>query len=494
MDRIGLMKSWMTGVLLVALMVGMTIPAAGEVVEGSYWYVVDHITRVDDDGRIVLWVTLPPDRPEQTVTITKIVPEPVAILEDAATGNRIIEWIAEPVEAYESTTSFFHYEFELTQHRVLFEIDAADVKPYDKSAADYVKYTSSEIWIQTDGVILDEARKIVGRETNPWLQANLIYDWIMNNLTFVPGGSGERDAKSTLRGRRGDCGQYSCLFSALSRSVGIPTRTMANVWTGGGAHISSEVLLEGLGWVPMDTSLGQMLLPHGGGLTPAEVKAFMASKGIPMGDPKWLAGNLYDNRMITSVGNNIRFLSPTLGQHVSFQQMNPGGVDAIPQSIQLTGLNRDVIHGGFFVFDQAVPNDEAAHGLAHQRLARSFFKEGLYDVVEDACRKSQELYADGIQNWINEGKVYMHKGEYYKAEAAFKRAMSGVAASRLDKVEAVIWTHNYLGNCYDLLDHRSMAIKEYEQVVEMGNNYRGAVDYARKYLKKEFKKKDPDDN
>ena len=103
------------------------------------------------------------------------------------------------------------------------------------------------------------------------------------------------------------------------------------------------------------------------------------------------------------------------------------------------------------------------------------------------------LYTDGIQNWINEGKVYMHKGQYYKAEAAFKRAMTGVAGSRQEKIEAVVWTHNYLGNCYDLLNHREMAIKEYENVVESGNNYRGAVDYARKYLKKPFKKKDPNE-
>jgi Transglutaminase-like superfamily len=487
-------NAWKLGALGFALVLATSLTATAAVQEGSYWYIVDHITKVEKDGRIVLWATLPPDRPEQVVKVTNIVPEPVAILVDEASGNRVVEWMVVPAEGFESTANFFHFDFELEQRSRFSEIEAADVADYDKSDPEYVKYTTSEIWIQTDGAILDQARTIIAGESNPWRRATLIYEWTMNNLTFVPGGFGDADAKSTLQSRQGDCSQFSCLFSALCRSVGIPARTVANVWTGGGSHISAEILLNGIGWIPMDTSLGQMLLPSGGGLSPEEVQAFMDSKKIPLGDPAWLAGNLYENRLITCVGNNIRILSPTLGEHVTFQKMNPGGVDAYPQAIQLTGLNRDVIHGGFFVFDRTVKDDEEAHELAHQRLARSFFKVGLYDLVEDACRKAHEMYTDGTQSWINEGKVYMHKGEYYKAEASFKRAMNSMAKNRREKVEALVWTHNYLGNCYDLLDHRAMAKKEYEIVIEMGNNYRGAVDYARKYLKKKFDKAAPDEN
>ncbi|MBU8870620.1 MAG: tetratricopeptide repeat protein [Gemmatimonadales bacterium] len=478
-------------ILITAL--GMVLPAAGSTLEGSFWYTVDHITKVEEDGGILLWVTLPPERAEQSLTITKIVPEPVAILEDQTNGNRVIEWSLRPEAKYESTVSFFHFDFELEQKPLYFEIEATEVKPFDKSAPDYVQYTRSEIGIQTDGVILDQARKIVGRETNPWLQTNLIYDWIINSLAFVPGGFGEQDAKSTLEHRKGNCAQYSGLFTALCRSIGIPARTVTNSWTGGGMHVFAEIQLTNLGWVPMDPSLGQMLIPERSGMTPEEVNLYMSEKGIPLGDPTWLAGNLSDHRMITGVGNNISFHSPTLDQQVSFQQMSPGGVDAVPEAIRLTGLNRDIVHGGFFVFGQTLATEEEAHRIAHQRLARSFFKEGLYDVVDNACRGSYQESTDGILTWINAGKMYMHKEQYYKAEAAFKRAMTGVAMNRQDKVEALIWTHNYLGNCYDLLGQREMAEKEYQQVVERGNNYRGAVDYARKYLKKEFSKKASDD-
>lgn len=463
--------------------------AGAEPLQGSYWYAVDHITSVKEDGRIVLWAVLPPERPEQHVQITAIVPEPVAILRDERNGNQVIEWTLRPEVGLESTAAFFHFDFVLDQVPVAYEFDLSEVRPYDETTHAFEQYVRSEYWIQTDGPILDQARLIVGTGTNPWKQALAIYDWVMENLTFVPGGFGDRDAVSTLQSERGDCGQFSVLFCALCRSIGIPARTVANVWTDGGAHISAEIYLEKLGWVPMDTSLGQMLMPGGGGMEPEEVRAYMESKGIPLGNPRWPAGHLYLNRLITSVGNNLRFESPTLGRHVEFQQMNPGGSAAHPAAIELEGLNRDVIHGGFFVFGREVADEKEAHELMHQELAHLFFREGLYDVAEGTCRKMTEQSAGGIQNWINEGKVYMHKGEYYRAEAAFKRAQTASATNRRDKLEAVVWTHNYLGNCYDLLGHREMAIAEYRQVVEAGNDYRGAVEYAKKYLKKPFDKK-----
>jgi len=244
--------------------------------------------------------------------------------------------------------------------------------------------------------------------------------------------------------------------------------------------------MPGYGWVPADISLAQMLQPGGAGFTEAEVEKFMAERDVPLGDPYWFLGNLFNHRVITSVGNNITIKSPTLGRQISFKSMRPGGSKAHPKAIHLEGFNDDLIHGGFFVFDQKIESEKEAHQMAHMRLANSFFKVGLYDVVEEGCRQSLDDYSDGVQSWINMGKVYMHKGEYYKAEATFKRAMKGQAAQRKEKLEAVVWTHNYLGNCYDLLNHRDMALKEYQRVVDMDNNYRGAVEYARKYLEKPF--------
>ncbi len=488
-DRNRILIAWLVVTVCVSAAWGAL---AGDRLTGSYWYAVDHITGVQEDGQITLWVVLPPERPEQKIEITAIVPEPVAILEDTRNGNRVVEWSTVPTPGLKPVIELYRIEFLLDEIPLAFEFEPDEIQPYDRTAPEFATYTQPEVWIQTDGEILDQARQIVGDETNPWRQALSLYDWTMAELTFVPGGVGDRDAKSTLRGRRGDCGQFSALYCALCRSIGIPARTVTNVWTEGGAHVSAEVFLQGIGWVPMDTSLGQMLIPGTSEMTPAEIAEFMDAIGVPLGDPRWPAGNLCNNRLITSVGNNIRIDSPTLGRVVEFQQMNPGGSAAHPTAIEIHGLNRDLIHGGFHVFGRQLRDEEEAHQLTHQRLANLFFREGLYDVVEGACRKTHEKYAGGIQSWINEGKVSMHKHDYYAAEAAFKRALRGVATNRKEKLESVIWTHNYLGNCYDLMGHREMALQEYQAVIDQDNNYRGAMDYARKYLKKPFSKK-PDE-
>jgi hypothetical protein len=480
-----------TSVVVLSLMVFILaggLVLASEPVTGSYWYAVDHITKADKGSEIVVWATLPAAWHGQEVKITEIVPEPVAILEDERSGNRIIEWRKTFEDGQPPLNAFFHYNFELTEKTVGFKVDPTNIKPYNRKSDLYQTYTAGEKGIQIDGRIQDLAREVVGDNTSPYLQAEAIYTWIMHSLEFVPGGFGDRNAKATLEERKGDCGQFSTLFVGMCRSLGIPARTVTNAWASGGRHVFAEFYLPEYGWVPSDPSQGQMLLPNHGGMTEQEVANFLGEKGVPLDDPMWLFGNLFSDRIITTLGNNIRFQSPTMGKLVSFQRMFPGGDQALPGAFKITGFNDDIIHGGFFVFGDPLPDDEAAHALTHQHLASSFFKVGLHEMVEDGCRKSLDAGGGGIQGWINMGKVYMHKGEYYKAEAAFKRSMNAVADRRNEKLESLIWSHNYLGNCYDMLGHRDMAIEEYQHVVDMGNDFRGAVGYAKQYLKVPFSK------
>jgi hypothetical protein len=492
-------KRWflVTAVALGMLM-GMGAAVAGMAKQqGTYWYAVDNIRDAAEGARIVVWVTLPPVWQGQSVTVKNIYPKPAAVLEDPVSGNRVIEWVTAPPPRSDDPLimpghEFFHYEFELEEKPVRFQVDPAALGSYDKDTPLYRQYTAAETWIQTDGQIRDRARAIIGQERNPWLQGGLIYDWLLENLTFVPEGTEARDALSTLTGRAGDCSQYSVLFTALCRSIGIPSRTVTLTWLDGGGHVFSEVFIPGPGWIPVDVSLGQMLLPDGGGMSQEEVEAFMKSRDVPLGDPRWFYGNLPSGRMVTTVGNNIQFSSPTLGKNLSFRRLQPGGADATPEAFLIEGLNESIIQGGFFLFQDEVPDEDTVHDLVHQRLAAAFFNVGLYDIVEDSCRQSLDQSGDSVQAWMNLGRVYLHKGEYYKAEAAFKRALTGVSAKREEKMEALIWSHNYLGNCYDLLGHRDLAEVEYQAVVDMDNNYRGAVDFARKYLEHPFAL-DPED-
>lgn len=140
----------------------------------------------------------------------------------------------------------------------------AKLKPYDKSSADYVRYTQSEaphIILTNDMRSL--AKNLIGDETNPVMQASLIYDWIVK--TFPWAGAREYSTiknipEYVLQEGHGDCGQVALLYITLLRSVGIPAR-----WESGwaiepnstGYHDWTEVYFEGIGWVPADPSYGR---------------------------------------------------------------------------------------------------------------------------------------------------------------------------------------------------------------------------------------------
>ena len=88
--------------------------------QGSFWYAFDNISEISDDARIILWVTLPPEWPGQVVKVDNIVPEPVAILDDPVSGNRIIEWLVEPAARHPDAESpavhqFFHFDIEVVE-------------------------------------------------------------------------------------------------------------------------------------------------------------------------------------------------------------------------------------------------------------------------------------------------------------------------------------------------------------------------------------------
>lgn len=458
-------------------------PSKAEELTGTYWYALDHLTHVEKGGEALIWVALPPSWHGQEVEVTAIEPEPVAILEDPRTGNRVVEWLYRPQVEGLPMNRFFRYDFKLVEKPVGFEVDPAKIGEYDRGSAEYLGNTKAESWIQIDGLVREAAREIVGAQTGTWPRVQALFDWCIHSLSFVPGGTEKRDALSTLTSRRGDCGQYSRLFVAFCRSLGIPARTVTNAWLSGGTHVFAEVLIPGCyGWVPADVSIAQMLRPGGGGFTPEEVEAFMTRRGIPLGDPEWLLGHLFGHRLITTVGNDITVHSPTLDQDITFHRLRPGGDEADPPAVRIEGFNRDMVQGGFFYFGEPLTDYEKVHDLVHMRLARKFFNLGLYEIVEDGCRRNLDESEGGAQHWIDMGKVHLHKGEYYKAEACFRRAMGAVSSNRDEKLEATIWTHNYLGNCYDLMKQRDLALLEYRKVIAIGDNYRGAIDYARRFI------------
>lgn len=164
----------------------------------------------------------------------------------------------------EGETTHFDYEGEFTANGQYFapEYILSNLKPYDKNSQTYKTYTRFEAphIIRLDSL----AYAIVGDETNPFRQSEMVYDWIVSQYPWA----GAREYSTlecipqyVLEQGHGDCGQVSLLYISLMRSLGVPARWESGWVTPMGEenlHDWAEVYFEGVGWVPVDVSYGRM--------------------------------------------------------------------------------------------------------------------------------------------------------------------------------------------------------------------------------------------
>jgi hypothetical protein len=234
-------------------------------------------------GLLKIWQPVPIMTDCQTeVAMISVIP--AGYIANPATLNGTLGDIYLEVPLAELTSDLqIEVKFKLRHYEQRFTIiDPNNVGIYDTSSALYKAFTASGKNTRISPEIAARARQIVGAQRNPYYAARLLYDHIVNNLTYshVPHGSlGFLNIPESVYVHNhgyGDCGAQSMYFTALCRSIGIPARA-----TGGyqlfpgmeGAHFWAEFYLPNYGWVPVDTSVAQIAnyLPE---LTPAKKQAF----------------------------------------------------------------------------------------------------------------------------------------------------------------------------------------------------------------------------
>ncbi len=248
-----------------------------------------------------VWMPLPLDnalcgRQSEVVIVDKSQPD-VILSGDKSVHNTV--FFTAPAPAEGDTAHFEYVGKYITAGQY---VSADDIKskqkPYDKTSETYTRYTRLP-----DGPhIIDMkelAYEIVGEETDPFRQSELVYDYIINRYPWA----GAREYSTlacipqyVIDEGHGDCGQVSLLYISLMRSLGVPAR-----WESGwmlhpgevNLHDWAEVYFEGVGWVPVDVSFGRYT-----GSTDPEVTGFY-SHGIDsyrMASNKGVGGKLYPEK------------------------------------------------------------------------------------------------------------------------------------------------------------------------------------------------------
>lgn len=214
---------------------------------------------------VEIWMPLPVVWDSQKdVTLEKTDPQVANQSKESQYGNGILYWNLGAVGRGSSKTVMMQIVF--TAYDISYQIDPATVGTYDKASPEYKQYTKSEDYVEAAyAPIVQKAKQLVGNETNPYLEARLIYNWVLQHMSYrlVYALKG---AKFAYDNGYGECGDYSALFAALSRAVGIPVRLVVGLFwntlgvyphgSDRGIHVWAEFLLPGYSWVPADASLG----------------------------------------------------------------------------------------------------------------------------------------------------------------------------------------------------------------------------------------------
>jgi transglutaminase-like putative cysteine protease len=218
------------------------------------------------NGTLKIWVPAPVDEMSQrNSTLVSVTPSQY-LVQAPDFGSRMgIAYLEVPLDGMtQDVKVVIVYRFETYQQN--FTIDPANIGTYDKASAEYQMYTASTGNTFVSPGILALAHQVVGDETNPYLQAKLIYDYIVKNYPYalMPHVSlqalGVPESVYVYENGHGDCGAQSMFFSALCRAVGIPARSCGGyqlIPGSAGTHFWAEFLLPNYGWVPVDVTVAE---------------------------------------------------------------------------------------------------------------------------------------------------------------------------------------------------------------------------------------------
>ena len=130
---------------------------------------------------------------------------------------------------------------------------AIELPVKDAELAPYLKPTSE--FASDKQEVIDRAREIAGNDRDAWSVARKLADWTHKNLQWKM--VQRADAVQTLATREADCSEFSALFIAMARSLGLPARMVSGIaYTGSafGGHAWVEVWAGR--WIELDPTWG----------------------------------------------------------------------------------------------------------------------------------------------------------------------------------------------------------------------------------------------
>ncbi|MGL4982968.1 MAG: transglutaminase domain-containing protein [Treponemataceae bacterium] len=151
----------------------------------------------------------------------------------------------------------------VTTNGIETKIYADAVKPYtDNSRLLYSQYTAeNDVIFSTHPTITTLVQEIIQTEKNPYIQAKLLYDYMIDNFKLL---AEQRDISSfpldLATTKSGDAYDFAIFYTSLLRSAGIPSIPLSGILINKSLvsqnHWWTSFYIENFGWVPVDIALG----------------------------------------------------------------------------------------------------------------------------------------------------------------------------------------------------------------------------------------------
>ena len=216
-------------------------------------------------------ITLRVPRPLQSswqpmVEMTECTPEPVI----SDYKNTVIHQLDLPKATSQSRKFRFSHNFVVSTYAVQTQINENKVKPYTKTQKNRILHktaTMPDPLIQSGNQeVIALANEIVGKETNPYKQAKLIYNYILENYKLRDElRKADAPVLDLLRTKKSDPYEISIFYTTLLRSLSIPALPLAGILVDSEmktkSHWWTMFYIENFGWVPVDMALA-MGLPY----------------------------------------------------------------------------------------------------------------------------------------------------------------------------------------------------------------------------------------
>jgi len=165
------------------------------------------------------------------------------------------------------------------------------------------------------------ASGIVGGSDDPLVKARAIYDWLVENVTYIDRprpdeGIGYGNLAFVLKEKKGNSLDFAAAFVGLCRAAGIPARSVVGTWiplANDTVPIRyyegwAEFYLKGFGWVPVDP----------------------ASAHLNLAKRSYYFGALDPNRLAISIGRDIILVPPQAGDPLNYFATPYWEVDSRP--------------------------------------------------------------------------------------------------------------------------------------------------------------------